>query len=83
MNNLFKNIFEIGASEFSVSENIIIDYILVGVILFVAFKVAYVLVGDLFDLGIIHSRAAGSFAHWSIRFIIACILVEFISIILS
>lgn len=59
-----KMIFELLVSPLSISDNYFVNSIVITLIGFVAFKVAFKLVGDIGASG-----GIGSLLHWTIRFI--------------
>lgn len=76
MRLFFKEVFEIFTSNLVISNNICINAIFIGIIGYIAYKLAYYIVGELEFENII-----GSLFHWSIRFIIfltLSIIVNFI-----
>jgi small-conductance mechanosensitive channel len=46
------------------------EWLILAVVGFIAFKIAYRAVGDMYDMGIISSSAGGSLCHWIIRVIV-------------
>lgn len=79
MSGFLKQIFDLTTSQFSVSNNVLVDYIAMAIILFIGFKIAFGIVGDLYHADIIHGKAIGSVLHWSIRLGIVYIMVKLIS----
>lgn len=80
-----KFIFDFITSPFSLFENPFYDYIAIAVIGYIAYKIAYGIVGD---IGL--RREAGSIAHWIIRFIVfitiwlvSCIIIKAITFIIN
>ncbi len=80
-----KFIFDFITSPFSLFENPFYDYIAIAVIGYIAYKIAYSIVGD---IGL--RREAGSIAHWTIRFIVfvaiwlvSCIIIKAITFIIN
>ena len=78
-------IFDFITSPFSLFENPFYDYIAIAVIGYIAYKIAYSIVGD---IGL--RREAGSIAHWTIRFIVfvaiwlvSCIIIKAITFIIN
>ena len=43
------------------------EWLILAVVGFIAFKIAYRAVGDMYDIGIISSSSGGSLCHWIIR----------------
>ena len=80
-----KFIFDFITSPFSLFENPFYDYIAIAVIGYIAYKIAYGIVGD---IGL--RREVGSIAHWIIRFIVfvtiwlvSCIIIKAITFIIN
>lgn len=80
-----KFVFDLITSPFSLFENSFYDYIAIAVIGYIAYKIAYSIVGD---IGL--RREAGSIAHWTIRFIVfvamwlmCCIIIKVITFIIN
>lgn len=80
-----KFIFDFITSPFSLFKNPFYDYIAIAVIGYIAYKIAYSIVGD---IGL--RREAGSIAHWTIRFIVfvaiwlvSCIIIKAITFIIN
>lgn len=65
MRLFFKKLFEVFTSNLVVSDNLYVNAILILIIGYIAYKLAYYIVGELgFD------NIIGYFFHWFIRFII-------------
>jgi len=75
---LKKIIFDLLTSPLNVSDNYLIDYIIMAMIGFVAFKMAFKIVGDTGIRG-----EVGSILHWSIRCVLFLLLWFLCSIIIS
>lgn len=80
-----KFLFDLITSPLSLFENPIHNYIAMAIIGFIAFKIAFAIVGKLGLRG-----EAGSIAHWIIRFfvlifiwLICCIVIWLISFIIN
>lgn len=78
-------IFDLITSPLSLFENPIYDFIVMGIIGYIAYKVAFCIVGDLGLRG-----ESGSIAHWTIRFVvlvliwfICCILINIVLFIID
>ena len=78
-------IFDFITSPFSLFENPFYDYIAIAVIGYIAYKIAYGIVGD---IGL--RREAGSIAHWIIRFLVfvfiwllCCVAIKIITFIVN
>ena len=74
MKGFLKPIYEIITGEFILFENIIGNYIAMGVIGIIAFVIAWNFVGLLYDSKIISGKNIGSFIHWIARLIVFVIL---------
>lgn len=74
MKGFLKPIYEIITGEFILFENIIGNYIAMGVIGIIAFIIAWNFVGLLYDSKIISGKNIGSFIHWTVRLIVFVIL---------
>ncbi len=74
MKGFLKPIYEIITGEFILFENIIGNYIAMGVIGIIAFVIAWNFVGLLYDSKIISGKNIGSFIHWTARLIVFVIL---------
>lgn len=70
MKVILKPIFEMITGEYILLDNILYNYIAIGIIGAVAFKIAWNFVHKLYDWGIITRSNTGSFVHWSIRTIV-------------
>lgn len=70
MKNILKPIFEMITGEYILFDNILYNYIAMGVIGLIALKAAWNIVGNLYDLGIIEGKTSGSIIHWGIRFFV-------------
>jgi putative membrane protein len=80
-----KMFFELLTSPLTISDNYFVNYIIIGLIGFVAFKVAFKIVGDIGLFGEI-----GSILHWIIRFVVffllwfvCCIVTKITNFIIS
>ncbi len=65
MREIMSIIFEISTSPLEISNNPIIDYLIMGIIGIIAYKVAFILVVEIEIFG-----AIGSILHWTIRIFI-------------
>lgn len=77
--------FELLTSPLTISDNYFVNYIIIGLIGFVAFKVAFKIVGDIGLFG-----EVGSILHWIIRFVVffllwfvCCIVMKITKFIIS
>lgn len=50
--------------------NCILEYVILGIIGEIAFRIARTYIGKLYRRKIIHGKAAGKVAHWGLRFLI-------------
>ena len=82
MKNILKPIFEMITGQYILFDNIIYNYIAIAIIGVLAFKIAWDLVGNLYDLGIIIGRRSGSLTHWLIRIIMFMIIFYLCSAII-
>lgn len=80
-----KMFFELLISPLTISDNYFVNYIIIGLIGFVAFKVAFKIVGDIGLFG-----EVGSILHWIIRFVtffllwfVCCMITEITKFIIS
>jgi uncharacterized BrkB/YihY/UPF0761 family membrane protein len=74
MKAILKPIFEFLIGGFTLFDNVIYNYIALGIIGALAFAFAFRFVGFLYDVGAIESREAGSLLHWTIRLIAFLVL---------
>lgn len=63
-------IFEYLTDSYSLFDNPIYNYIIMAIVGWVAYLIAYNVVGDLYCLHFIRGREIGSFLHWFIRLIV-------------
>lgn len=77
--------FELLTSSLTISDNYFVNFIVIGLIGIIAFKVAFKIVGDIGLFG-----EVGSMLHWIIRFVtffllwfICCIVIEITKFIIS
>ena len=82
MKEILKPIFELIIGEFTLFGDVLYNYIALGVIGTLAFVIAFRLVGKIYDSGIISSRAAGSFLHWTIRLVVFTVFFYIFSLII-
>ena len=64
---MFKNIFDLATEPLGLPIDWYYEWIILGVIGYVAYLIAYDKVGSLYHGDFISGRAAGSFFHWIIR----------------
>lgn len=67
MSEILKFLYERATDPLGLSINPVYEYIILAVIDFIAYKMAYDKVGDMYHDGLIDGKAAGSFFHWLIR----------------
>ena len=82
MRQILKPIFEMITGEYILFDNILYNYIAMGIIGLIAFKIAWNFVHKLYDWGIITGSNTGSFAHWSIRTIVFIIVFYIFNLII-
>lgn len=80
-----KFIFDLITSSLSLFENPIYNYIVMAIIGYISFKIAFTIVGELGLRG-----EAGSIVHWIIRFfvllfiwLLCCIIICFVTFIIN
>ena len=71
---MLKLLFEFLTSSFSVSENPISNYIIMAVVGYIAFLMAYNIVGWFYYTDIIEGKGVGQILHWVIRLFIFVII---------
>jgi hypothetical protein len=76
MKNILKPIFEMITGELILFDDIIYNYIAMGIIGLIAFGLAWRFVGFLYEKDIIQGRSSGSAIHWIVRLI--CFVVLFV-----
>lgn len=74
MSYFIKPIFELITGELILFKNIYYNYIAIAIILFIAYKIAYRIVGRIYDEGLISGKGIGSIFHWIIRMIVFSII---------
>jgi hypothetical protein len=62
-----KEIFNWTVDQFTWSDNILINFIIAAIVGLIGFKIAFYLVGRLYDEGVISGSASGHVLHWIIR----------------
>lgn len=68
MKAIFKFIFQIATDQLGLPIEPLREYAILALIGFFAFKIAYLIVGDMYRGGWIYGSTSGSFFHWLIRF---------------
>lgn len=71
---IFKEIYTFITDQYTLFDNPLYNYFAMGIVLAVAFVVAWNFVGSLYDNDIIETSFMGSLIHWIARFVIATIL---------
>lgn len=69
MKQIMKPIFELLTGECILFDNVIYNYIGLGIVGVLAFVIAWRCVGILYDYGIIDDKETGSIIHWCLRLI--------------
>ena len=67
---MLKFIFEYLTDSYSLLENPLDNYIIMAVVGFVTFLIAYAIVGWLYEMHMIEGSGVGSILHWSLRLVI-------------
>lgn len=67
MSEILKFLYERTTDPLGLPINSVYEYIILAVIDFIAYKMAYDKVGDMYHDGWIDGKVAGSFFHWLIR----------------
>lgn len=79
---ILKPIFDWLIGNFSVSSNLLYNYVVMGIIGLTSFAISWRLVGKLYQDHEISGRALGSIIHWFIRLIVFLILFSLVSTII-
>ena len=66
---MYKFLFELATDPLGLPIEWYYEYLILVVINWLAYKLAYSKVGDLYNGGFISGRGTGSFLHWLIRFV--------------
>ena len=82
MKIILKPIFEMITGEYVLFDDILYNYIAMGIIGLIAFKIAWDFVHQLYEWRIISGRNSGSFIHWSIRTIVFIVVFYIFSAII-
>jgi len=82
LKTILKPIFDLLTGEYALFDNVIYNYIAMAIVGFVAFVIAFSVVGKLYRSGVISSRGAGSIIHWVLRFIAFIVVFYLFSLIL-
>lgn len=79
MKQIMKPIFELLTGECILFDNVIYNYIGLGIVGALAFVIAWRCVGMLYDYGIIDDKETGSIIHWCLRIISFLVIFYFFS----
>lgn len=71
---MLKVLFEYLTESYALLENPLHNYIIMGIVGFIAYFIAYGIVGWFYNKKMIRSKGAGSIMHWSIRFIVFLVI---------
>jgi hypothetical protein len=90
MNVIFKGLFDFFVSGLSVSDNALLNFIVMLIIGFIAYIVSRSIVGSFYHEGFISGKSMGSLLHWISRqiltifmFFLAYIVIAIIKLVLS
>ena len=75
---VFKSLFESIIGQFSISDNVIYNYVVMALIGAIAYRIAFRTVGTLYRQDIIDGGFVGSLLHWLIRLIVFVALFIFV-----
>ena len=79
---ILKPIFEWLTGNYNLFDNVLYNYAVMVSIGFLAFVVAWRIVGFLYAYDLIRGRTVGSIIHWSVRFIAFVIIFTVVSVII-
>lgn len=82
MKYILKPIFEMITGEYILFDNVLYNYIAMGIVGIIALKIAWDFVHQLYDWGIISGSNSGSFIHWSVRTIAFVVVFYIFSLII-
>lgn len=82
MKEILKPIFEWLTGNYNLFDNPIYNYAAMAIVAFLAFQIAWSIVGSLYANDLIRGRTVGSIIHWSVRFIAFVIIITVISVII-
>ena len=71
---MFKFIFDLATEPLGLPIEWYYEYVILAVVGFIAYIIAFRCVGSMYREGVISSRSAGSFFHWLIRLIFFVII---------
>lgn len=74
MSIILKPLFDILIGDVAVMDNVLYNYLIMLVVGEIAFRFAFSLVGDAYDIGLISGKSAGSILHWIIRLVIYVVI---------
>ena len=83
MKQFLKPLFEYFTSDLFVFDNCLHNYILISIIGFISYIIAFKSVGKFYDIGLITGKSIGSIIHWSIRFIVFLMLFKVSNVIIK
>ena len=79
MSIILKPIFDYLIRDLSLFDDLILDTIFLTIIGFIAFQMAFKIVGFLFNIGFLRDSDSGSFFHWSIRLVCFVLIFKLLS----
>ena len=82
MKEILKPIFEWLTGNYNLFDNVLYNYVTMAVVGFLAFMVAWKIIGSLYEHDLIRGSAAGSIIHWVVRFIAFIVIFSLISVII-
>lgn len=82
MKEILKPIFEWLTGNYSLFDNVLYNYVAMGIVGLISFSVAWNIVGSLYKNDVIMGRSAGSIIHWIVRFISFVVIFSAISIVI-
>jgi hypothetical protein len=83
MNVIFKGLFDFFVSGLSVSDNALLNFIVMLIIGFIAYIVSRSIVGSFYHEGFISGRSIGSFLHRFFRLILTLVMVFLAYIVIA
>lgn len=82
MKTILKPIFEWLTDGYTLFDNVIYNYVVMAIVGYIAFAVAWNGVGSLYRNNVISGRTSGSVLHWIFKLITFAVLFSVVSIIL-
>ncbi len=82
MKTILKSIFDYLTDGYSIFDNVLYNYIAMGIVGFIAFVVAWNTVGSLYRNDMISERTGGSIFHWIIRLVVFVVLFSDVSLLI-